>query len=92
MIINPIIGRSPCQTSTLALQQQPVQFSIDAANNNYAGFGPGTVNIFRQLLGLEEVKWGDEIVATNDLEKEKVVSKNKHVVKSKQTSLPDFFI
>jgi hypothetical protein len=28
----------------------------------YDGFGPGTVNIFRQLLGLEEVKWGDEYV------------------------------
>ena len=39
-----------------------VRFSIIAANNHYAGFGPGTVNIFRQLLGLEEVKWGDEIV------------------------------
>ena len=39
-----------------------VRFSIVAANNHYAGFGPGTVNIFRQLLGLEEVKWGDEIV------------------------------
>ena len=28
-----------------------VRFSIVAANNHYAGFGPGTVNIFRQLLG-----------------------------------------
>ena len=36
------------------------RFSIVAANNHYAGFGPGTVNIFRQLLGLEEMKWGDE--------------------------------
>jgi uncharacterized protein YecE (DUF72 family) len=30
-----------------------VRFSIVAANNHYAGFGPGTVNVFRQLLGLE---------------------------------------
>lgn len=35
-----------------------VKFSIVAANNHYAGFGPGTVNIFRQLTGLEEVKMG----------------------------------
>jgi hypothetical protein len=35
-----------------------VRFSIVAANNHYAGFGPTTINIFRQLLGLEEVKWG----------------------------------
>jgi len=68
-----------------------VRFAIVAANNHYAGFGPGTVNIFRQLLGLEEVKWGDEIVATNDLEKEEDVGKDKHVIKSKQTSLSDFF-
>jgi hypothetical protein len=34
-----------------------------AANNHYAGFGPGTVNIFRQLLGLEEMKWGEEYIS-----------------------------
>jgi len=32
-----------------------VRFAIIAANNHCAGFGPGTVNIFRQLLGIEEV-------------------------------------
>ena len=47
-----------------------VKFSIVAANNHYAGFGPGTVNIFRQLLGLEELKWGDEFIGTDDLEKD----------------------
>ena len=39
-------------------------------NNHYAGFVTGTVKIFRQLLGLEEVKWGDDFIATNDLDKE----------------------
>lgn len=67
-----------------------VRFAIVAANNHYAGFGPGTVNIFRQLIGLEEVKWGVEIVATNDLEKEEDVSMNDHVIRSKQTTLSDF--
>ena len=38
------------------------KFSIVAANNYYAGFGPGTVNIFRQLLGLEEVNWGKKLL------------------------------
>jgi hypothetical protein len=38
---------------------------------HYAGFGPGTVNIFRQLLGLEEVKWIDEFVPINYLGGEK---------------------
>ena len=45
-----------------------VRFSIVAANNHYAGFGPGTVNIFRQLLVLEEAKWGDEIVIIDSQE------------------------
>jgi hypothetical protein len=68
-----------------------VKFAIVAANNHYAGFGPGTVNIFRQLLGLDELKWGDELVATDDFEKEDDVNRDKRVIKTKQTSLSDFF-
>ena len=67
-----------------------VRYSIVAANNHYAGFGPGTVNIFRQLLGLEEVKWGDEYISKDDLVKDDDSSMNKRVVKPKQTSLSDF--
>jgi hypothetical protein len=67
-----------------------VRFSIVAANNHYAGFGPGTVNIFRQLLGLEEVKWGDEFVTSDDLEREDKIGTSKRVMKTKQTSLSDF--
>ena len=67
-----------------------VRFSIFAANNHYAGFGPGTVNIFRQLLGLEEVKWGGEFMRSDDLEKEDDMGTNKRVIKTKQTSLSDF--
>jgi uncharacterized protein YecE (DUF72 family) len=69
-----------------------VRYSIVAANNHYAGFGPGTVNIFRQLLGLEEVKWGDEFVTNDDLEgrEDKIVT-SKRIIKTKQTSLSDFF-
>ena len=68
-----------------------VKFSIVAANNHYAGFGPGTVNIFRQLIGLEEVKWGNDFVATNDLEREDKISTGKGVIRTKQTSLSDFY-
>lgn len=68
-----------------------VKFSIVAANNHYAGFGPGTVNIFRQLIGLEEVKWGDEFIITDDLGKDNHESTNKRrTIKTKQTRLPDF--
>ena len=68
-----------------------VKFAIVAANNHYAGFSPGTVNIFRQLLGLEEVKWGDEYVSRDDLGGSYDESMNNRVRRTKQTSLPDFF-
>jgi len=29
-------------------------------NNRYAGFGPGTANIFGNMLGLPEAKWEDK--------------------------------
>ena len=67
-----------------------VRFSIIAANNHYAGFGPGTVNIFRQLLGLEEVKWGDDFVPIDDVEEEEKTGTGKGIIRSKQTSLSDF--
>jgi len=28
-------------------------------NNHFAGFGPGSVNEFRRLMGLAEVDWGE---------------------------------
>ncbi|MGH9951004.1 MAG: DUF72 domain-containing protein [Nitrososphaeraceae archaeon] len=67
-----------------------VRYAIVAANNHYAGFGPGTVNIFRQLLGLKEVKWGGEYISNDNLEKGDDSNMNKCVIKTKQTSLSDF--
>ncbi|MGC1932129.1 MAG: DUF72 domain-containing protein [Candidatus Nitrosopolaris sp.] len=34
-----------------AVQDESIRLAIIAANNHYAGFGPGTVNIFRNMLG-----------------------------------------
>jgi uncharacterized protein YecE (DUF72 family) len=68
-----------------------VKLAIVAANNHYAGFGPATVNIFRQMLGLKEVNWGDEYLATCALEeKDDEGSTNRRMVKTKQTNLSDF--
>ena len=66
-----------------------IKFSIVAANNHYSGFGPGTVNIFRHLLGLEEVKWGDEYVS-EDKDDLPLDSANENVIKTNKTSLPEF--
>jgi uncharacterized protein YecE (DUF72 family) len=64
-----------------------VKLAIVAANNHYAGFGPGTVNIFRQLLGLREVNW-EGIDLTNGEAKNKTL--DTYVRNSKQASLSDF--
>jgi hypothetical protein len=32
-----------------------------AANNHYAGFGPGTANLFRKMVGLSELSWEDQL-------------------------------
>ena len=36
-----------------------IKLAIVMANNHYAGFGPGTANMFRNMLGLPEAKWED---------------------------------
>jgi hypothetical protein len=38
-------------------KDERIRLAIVAANNHYAGFGPGTVNIFRNMLGLSEATW-----------------------------------
>jgi hypothetical protein len=37
-----------------AQKDKNLKSGIVAANNHYAGFGPGTANIFRKLVGLPE--------------------------------------
>ena len=41
----------------LNVQDERVNLAIIAANNHYAGFGPGTANIFRNMIGLPDAKW-----------------------------------
>ncbi len=62
-------------------QRDRLNLAIVAANNHYAGFGPGTANTFRKMLDLSEVTWNDvEIPNTGER-----VSSN-----TKQSSLSDF--
>ena len=37
--------------------ERNVKVAIVSANNHYAGFGPGTVNIFRGMLKLPGLSW-----------------------------------
>jgi uncharacterized protein YecE (DUF72 family) len=69
-----------------------VSLAIVAANNHYAGFGPGTANMFRKMVGLSEVSWTDEVSPPRqqiDASNSPLSSKNQ-VVKKQQSKLTDF--
>ena len=42
------------------VEDERIKLAIMTANNHYAGFGPGTVNIFRNMLGLPEARWEEK--------------------------------
>jgi uncharacterized protein YecE (DUF72 family) len=64
-------------------EKDKINLAIVAANNHYAGFGPGTANMFRKMVGLEEVTWKDKKIPLT--EEGKLSSTD-----SKQTTLSDF--
>ena len=41
-------------------RRNKVSLTVIAANNHYAGFGPGTSNLFRKMVGLSELSWADQ--------------------------------
>jgi uncharacterized protein YecE (DUF72 family) len=38
-------------------RRNEANLAMIAANNHYAGFGPGTANLFRKMVGLSELSW-----------------------------------
>jgi hypothetical protein len=70
-----------------------------AANNHYAGFRPGTSNLFRKMVGLSELSWTDRQQIQKQLKQQQedrdqqisnsnVPSNN--YTKKRQSSLTDF--
>ena len=57
-----------------------VKLAIVSANNHYAGFGPATVNLLRQMMDLPQVNWQDMLVQTQ----------NTNTIESDQRSLSDY--
>ena len=60
------------------------------ANNHYAGFGPGTVNIFRNMVGMSELSWEDQQQIQVHLQQQKEQEKdfpidNSNIPYSKKT-------
>jgi uncharacterized protein YecE (DUF72 family) len=67
----------------IAEKEDMVNLAIVATNNHYAGFGPGTANAFRKMVGLEEATWKNKKVPLT--EEGKLSS-----IDTKQTTLSDF--
>ena len=68
--------------------EKDVETAMVAANNHYAGFGPETSNMFREMLGLKRVEWGIDKDIPRMVEYEQV--RDRSVGAVKQTSLSDF--
>ena len=72
------------------------------ANNHYAGFGPGTVNIFRNMVGMSELSWKINNEIQGHLQQQKEQEKdfpidNSNIpfskkTKKRQTSLTEFTV
>ena len=45
------------ETGKIRGRRNEVNLAMIAANNHYAGFGPGTANLFRKMVGLSELSW-----------------------------------
>jgi uncharacterized protein YecE (DUF72 family) len=81
-------------------KRSEVRDAMIAANNHYAGFGPGTVNIFRNMVGMSELPWEDQqqiqeqLLQQKEKEKDQQIS-NSHFpfskkTKKRQTSLTEY--
>jgi hypothetical protein len=66
------------------VQDQRIKLAIIAANNHYAGFGAGTGNVFRNMLGLPVANWEATV---RDQEHEESTQDDLDV---KQSTLSDF--
>lgn len=74
--------------------EKDVKIGIVAANNHYGGYGPGTVDIFRQNMDMEKLSFENVDVAkiNRDMQMETMSNFNnrKQSKKGKQTSISDF--
>jgi uncharacterized protein YecE (DUF72 family) len=74
--------------------EKDVKLGIVAANNHYGGYGPGTVDIFRENMDLEKISFEnihiDEINRQLEVESRFDFGSRKHSSKGKQTTMSDF--
>ena len=74
--------------------EKDVKIGIVAANNHYSGYGPGTVDIFRQNMGMEKLSFENVDVGkiTRELQLETRInlSERRPSRKGRQTIMSDF--
>jgi len=72
--------------------EKDVKAAIVAANNHYGGYGPGTVDIFRQNMDMEKLSFDNVNIKkiNHQLELENRFISWKPKEKAKQTTLSDF--
>jgi uncharacterized protein YecE (DUF72 family) len=69
--------------------EKNVKSVIVSANNHYAGFGPGTVKVFREMMELPGLSWEDK-KDINQFDDTGYGNENLIWQKQKQTSISDF--
>jgi uncharacterized protein YecE (DUF72 family) len=74
--------------------EKDVKIGIVAANNHYGGYGPGTVDIFRENMDMEKLSFENVDIAKIDRDLQQETRFNlgpRHRnIKDKQTSISDF--
>ena len=75
-------------------KKKSINLAIVSDNNHYAGFGPGTANIFRNMVGSPEVVWSKEENKKEEDHKSHLHSSNSGNVQQhhnlSQSTLSDF--
>jgi hypothetical protein len=70
--------------------RKSINLAIVSANNHYAGFGPGTANIFRKMVGLPEVLWSKDEDKDKNEEYDKSKLHGNSIQDPKQSTISDF--
>jgi uncharacterized protein YecE (DUF72 family) len=72
--------------------RKSINLAIVSANNHYAGFGPGTANIFRKMVGLPEAVWNKDEDKENKNEEDDKSHLHGNSIQhdSKQSTISDF--
>ena len=72
--------------------ERDVKVGIVAANNHYGGYGPGTVNMFRESMEMEPLSFDnvDLNEINNKFESEKRLNFDFKSSRTKQTRMSDY--